>query len=156
MYNAIIEISKGSNMKYEYDKDAECLRLDRILHNSNVFPYNYGYIPGTLSDDGDPLDIIILCDYPIQPGAMVSCKILGGIMTTDESGGDHKILAVLSDKCDPKSVHFIDVDDINPYTLECIRYFLEHYKDGEKNKFIKLGESYGREEALRIIYDSEI
>ena len=80
MYNAIIEISKGSNMKYEYDKDAECLRLDRILHNSNVFPYNYGYIPGTLSDDGDPLDIIILCDYPIQPGAMVSCKILGGMM----------------------------------------------------------------------------
>lgn len=139
-------------MKYEYDKDAECLRLDRILHNSNVFPYNYGYIPGTLSDDGDPLDIIILCDYPIQPGAMVSCKILGGIMTTDESGGDHKILAVLSDKCDPKSAHFT----ANPYTLECIRYFLEHYKDGEKNKFIKLGETYGREEALRIIYDSEI
>ena len=152
MYNAIIEISKGSNMKYEYDKDAECLRLDRILHNSNVFPYNYGYIPGTLSDDGDPLDIIILCDYPIQPGAMVSCKILGGIMTTDESGGDHKILAVLSDKCDPKSVHFT----ANPYTLECIRYFLEHYKDGEKNKFIQLGETYGREEALLIIYDSEI
>ena len=76
MYNVIIEISKGSNMKYEYDKDAECLRLDRILHNSNVFPYNYGYIPGTLSDDGDPLDIIILCDYPIQPDAMVSCKIV--------------------------------------------------------------------------------
>ena len=113
MYNAIIEISKGSNMKYEYDKDAVCLRLNRILHNSNVFPYNYGYIPGTLSDDGDPLDIIILCDYPIQPGAMVSCKILGGIMTTDESGGDHKILAVLSDKCDPKSTHFT----ANPYTL---------------------------------------
>ena len=100
-------------MKYEYDKDAVCLRLNRILHNSNVFPYNYGYIPGTLSDDGDPLDIIILCDYPIQPGAMVSCKILGGIMTTDESGGDHKILAVLSDKCDPKSTHFT----ANPYTL---------------------------------------
>jgi inorganic pyrophosphatase len=152
MYNAIIEISKGSNMKYEYDKVAECLRLDRILHNSNVFPYNYGYIPGTLSDDGDPLDIIILCDYPIQPGAMVSCKILGGIMTRDESGGDHKILAVLSDKCDPKSTHFT----ANPYTLECIRYFLEHYKDGEKNKFIQLGETYGREEALLIIYDSEI
>ena len=156
MYNAIIEISKGSNMKYEYYKDAECLRLDRILHNSNVFPYNYGYIPGTLSDDGDPLDIIILCDYHIQPGAMVSCKILGGIMSTDESGGDHKILAVLSDKCDPKSTHFTDVNHINPYTLECIRYFLEHYKDGEKNKFIKLGETYGREEALLIIYDSEI
>jgi len=83
-------------MKYEYDKDAECLRLDRILHNSNVFPYNYGYIPGTLSDDGDPLDIIILCDYPIQPGAMVSCKILGGIMTRDESGGDHKMLMILT------------------------------------------------------------
>lgn len=156
MCDAIIEISKGSNMKYEYDKEAGCLCLDRILHNSNVFPYNYGYIPGTLSDDGDPLDIIILCEYAIHPGTMVRCKIIGGIMTTDESGGDHKILAVLHDKCDPKSAHINDVGDLNPYTLECIRYFLAHYKDGEKNKFIQLGETYGREEANMIVVESHV
>ena len=108
---AFIEISKGSNMKYEYDKTHNCLVLDRILHNSNVFPYNYGYVPNTLSDDGDPLDIIILCDYTIIPGARVSCKIIGGIHTEDESGGDHKIIAVLTDKADPKSKFYNDIED---------------------------------------------
>jgi inorganic pyrophosphatase len=156
MCDAIIEISKGSNMKYEHDKDTGCLRLDRIIHNSNVFPYNYGYIPGTLGGDGDPTDIIILCDYAIHPGTLVRCKIIGGIMTTDESGCDHKILAVLDDKCDPKSAHINDVDDLNPYTLECIRYFLAHYKDGEKNKFVQMGATYGREEAERIVVESHI
>ena len=89
---AFIEISKGSNLKYEFDKENQCLVLDRILHNSNVFPYNYGYVPNTLSDDGDPLDIIILCDYAIHPGTMVSCKIIGGIYTEDEKKGESKKL----------------------------------------------------------------
>lgn len=155
MYNAIVEISKGSNIKYEYDKDARLLRLDRILHNSNVFPYNYGYIPGTISGDGDPLDIIVLCDYPIHPGALISCKIIGGILTTDENGVDHKIIATLEDKCDPSASTVNDITDISRHTLNGIIYFLEHYKDGEKNKFIVVGDSYDREEALRIIHDAE-
>lgn len=79
-----IEISKGSNLKYEHDKETGKLVLDRILHNTNTFPYNYGYIPNTLSPDGDPLDIIILCDYSIHPGCYADCKIIGGIETDDE------------------------------------------------------------------------
>lgn len=152
---AFIEISKGSNIKYEYDKKEGCMVLDRILHNSNVFPYNYGYVPNTLSDDGDPLDIIILCDYPIIPGTKVSCKIIGGIHTEDESGGDHKIIAVLTDKTDPKSKYFNNISDINQHDLQSIQYFLKHYKDGEKDKFISIGETYGRTRALMILDESK-
>ena len=98
-----IEISKGSNLKYEHHKETNSLILDRIIHNTNTFPYNYGYIPNTLSPDGDPLDIIILCDYSIYPGCYAECKVIGGIETEDESGKDDKILAVLADSLDPKS-----------------------------------------------------
>jgi len=108
---AFIEISKGSNLKYEFDKENQCLALDRILHNSNVFPYNYGYVPNTLSDDGDPLDIIILCDYAIHPR------------------------------------FFNDIADVNEHDVNCIKYFLRHYKDGD----IKIGQIYGKEEALQIL-----
>ena len=154
--NAFIEISKGSNLKYEFDKENQCLVLDRILHNSNVFPYNYGYVPNTLSDDGDPLDIIILCDYAIHPGTMVSCKVIGGIFTEDENGGDDKIIAVLVEKSDPKSRFFNDIADVNEHDLSSIKYFLRHYKDGETDKFIKIGSVYGREEALQILNKSNI
>lgn len=153
---AFIEISKGSNLKYEFDKDNKCLVLDRILHNSNVFPYNYGYVPNTLSDDGDPLDIIILCDYMIHPGTMVYCKVIGGIFTEDENGGDDKIIAVLVEKSDPKSRFFNDIVDVNEHDLNCIKYFLRHYKDGETDKFIKIGNVYGKEKALQILNESKI
>jgi len=151
---AFIEISKGSNIKYEYDKNLNCLVLDRILHNSNVFPYNYGYVPNTLSEDGDPLDIIVLCDYPIIPGTRVLCKIIGGIHTEDESGGDHKILAVLIDKADPKSKFYNNIADMNQHDLQSIQYFLKHYKDGETDKFITIGETYGRDRAIHVLNHS--
>jgi inorganic pyrophosphatase len=151
---AFIEISKGSNIKYEYDKNFNCLVLDRILHNSNVFPYNYGYVPNTLSEDGDPLDIIVLCDYPIIPGTRVLCKIIGGIHTEDESGGDHKILAVLIDKADPKSKFFNNIADMNQHDLQSIQYFLKHYKDGETDKYITIGETYGRDRAIHVLNHS--
>jgi inorganic pyrophosphatase len=109
-----------------------------------------------LSDDGDPLDIIILCDYTIIPGARVSCKIIGGIHTEDESGGDHKIIAVLTDKADPKSKFYNDIEDTNQHDLQSIQYFLKHYKDGEQDKFITIGETYGRAKALEILEKSRI
>ena len=146
-----IEISKGSNMKYEHDKDNNCLVLDRVLHNTNFFPYNYGYIPNTLSPDNDPLDIIILCDYPIIPGSYINCKIIGGISTSDESGDDDKIIAILDDSSDPKSQYINDIVDINKIDLDNIKYFLIHYKDNEKNKFINVGNFYNKNEAENII-----
>jgi inorganic pyrophosphatase len=153
---AFIEISKGSNLKYEFDKENQCLVLDRVLHNSNIYPYNYGYVPNTLSGDGDPLDIIIVCDYAIHPGAKVMCKIIGGVYTEDENGIDDKIIAVLVEKADPKSKYLDNISDINEHDLNCIKYFLRHYKDGEKDKFVKVGDFYNKEHALEVLRNSAI
>ena len=129
----IIEVSKNSNIKYEYDKENKCLILDRILHNTNFFPYNYGFIPNTLSPDGDPVDIIVLCEYSLTPGIMCDVKIIGGINTEDEAGQDDKIIAVLSNKTDSTSKDIENISDIGENILKNIRYFLEHYKDNENN-----------------------
>ena len=99
----LIEVSKNSNLKYEFDKESKTLVLDRVLHNTNRFPYNYGFIPNTLSPDGDPIDIIILCEYELIPGCICDVKVIGGIDTSDESGQDDKIICVLSDKIDKQS-----------------------------------------------------
>ena len=88
-----IEISKNSKLKYEHDEENNRIVLDRVLHNTNSFPYNYGYLPNTLSPDGDPIDIIVLGDYELLPGSWVKCKVIGGIETTDEKGRDDEDLA---------------------------------------------------------------
>lgn len=147
----IIEVSKNSNIKYEYDKENKCLILDRILHNTNFFPYNYGFIPNTLSPDGDPVDIIVLCEYSLTPGIMCDVKIIGGINTEDEAGQDDKIIAVLSNKTDSTSKDIENISDIGENTLKNIRYFLEHYKDNENNKFINVKEFYNKSRAINII-----
>ena len=146
-----IEISKGSNLKYEHDNETNSLILDRIIHNTNTFPYNYGYIPNTLSPDGDPLDIIILCDYSLIPGCYAECKVIGGIETEDEGGKDDKILAVLADSLDPKSKLINDIADINKVDFDNIIYFLKHYKDNELNKYVNIGKIYDKKTALDVI-----
>jgi inorganic pyrophosphatase len=147
----IIEVSKNSNIKYEYDKEKNCLVLDRVLHNTNVFPYNYGFIPNTLSPDGDPVDIIVLSEYSLVPGIICDVKIIGGINTIDEAGQDDKIIAVLSDKTDSNSVDINNISDIGENMLKNIRYFLEHYKDNETNKYIIVKEYYDKEKADAVI-----
>jgi|TARA_B110000037_G_C17069092_1_gene485069 inorganic pyrophosphatase len=149
--DAYLEISKGSQIKYEYNKELKCLEVDRILHNTNSFPYNYGFIPNTLSPDGDALDIIILCDYPLLAGSMAKCKIIGGIETKDEKGIDDKIIAVLDEKLDNKSIYINDIGDINKGTLAHIIYFLNHYKDNEKDKYVEVGKIYNKSVALNKI-----
>ena len=145
-----IEISKGSNIKYEYCKEKNQIIVDRVLHNTNIFPYNYGFIPNTLSPDGDPLDVIVLCDYSFIPGCMIKCKVIGGIETNDEKGQDDKILCVPEDNIDPKSKIINNLDDINKNDLDNIIYFLNHYKDNE-NKFVNIGEIYNKEKAEEVI-----
>ena len=149
--DAYIEIPYNTSVKYEYDKQLNKMRCDRILNTSMLYPGNYGYIPNTLSPDGDPLDIIILCDYSIHPGCYAECKIIGGIETDDENGKDDKILAVLSDSLDPKSKLFNDVNDINKIDLDNILYFLKHYKDNETNKFVNIGKIYNKQTALDVV-----
>lgn len=146
-----IEVSKGSNIKYEYDKEKGTLFVDRFLHNTNRFPYNYGFLPGIMSPDGDDLDVIVMCEYSINPGVFIKCKIIGGIYVTDEKGVDNKLLAVPIDSIYHKSVHINNVTDINPAVIDDIIYFLSRYKDGEKGKFIEVGKTFDKFTALEMI-----
>ena len=147
----MIEVSKNSNLKYEFDKEKKCLILDRVLHNTNFFPYNYGFIPNTLSPDGDPLDIIVLGDFSLAPGVLCDVKIIGGINTRDESGQDDKIISVLANNVDPCSKHINDLKDVNKATLTKIEYFLKRYKDNERNKEVIVENFYDRNCAINII-----
>jgi len=149
--NIFIEVSLGSKLKYEYCKKTDKLILDRVLHNTNVFPYNYGFIPNTLSPDGDPLDAIVLCNYSLLPGSVVKCKVLGGIETSDEKGLDHKIIFVPIDQIDPYSININNITDIDIKTIDQIRYFLSHYKDNEKGKYIIIKEFYNKTKAEKVI-----
>lgn len=147
----VIEISKGTNLKYEYDFDKNKLILDRVLHNTNFFPYNYGFIPNTLSPDGDPADIILLSSHSLTPGCFVKVKVIGLIETSDEKGGDDKIVCVLDDSIDKEYEHINDISQISEYELNNIIYFLSNYKNGEKDKFIKLGNILNKTDAISYI-----
>jgi inorganic pyrophosphatase len=114
--NVIIEISKGSHIKYEYDKENKILICDRILHTPMKYPFNYGFIPNTLSEDGDPLDVVVLMDDEMIPGSMIKCKILGYLDTKDDAGNDPKIIVCPIDKVDPmwKSINnLLSTPDVN-------------------------------------------
>jgi len=148
---ARIEISKNSNIKYEFDETNNSLVLDRILPNSNVFPYNYGYIPNTLAPDGDPVDIILLSSHQLIPGCIIKIRIIGGIETSDEQGQDDKIICVLDEKVDKENNHIKDIDDVTEAMLANIIYFLSHYKDNDGNKFINIGKVYNKEKAIHFI-----
>ena len=149
--DVVIEISKNSRLKYEYDEDTRTLKLDRVLHNTNRFPYNYGFIPNTLAPDNDAVDVIVLSSHELHPGCVANVRIVGGIVTEDENGRDDKIICVLGPKIDTEFSHIHDITDVHESTMTEIIYFLTHYKDGEANKFVKLGERYGREDAIAFI-----
>ena len=137
---AQVEISKGSNIKYELEDGK--IFLDRSLPNPHVFPYNYGYVPETLSGDGDPLDIIILSEYSLLPTCILDVEVIGVIETIDESGVDPKLIGIIpSEKRE---------EQITDTELERIKYFLQHYKDNEKNKFVEIGNVYDGNKGMEI------
>ena len=152
----IIEISKGSNLKYEFDHKLNKLFLDRVLNNTNVFPYNYGFIPNTLSPDGDPVDIILISNHSLHPGTYVNVKVIGIIRTDDEAGRDDKIICVLDSKIDKEYDYVNDIENLNENELKNILYFLNHYKDGEENKFVNVGEVKGKNEAFDYIKEHSL
>ena len=134
----IVEIPRNSNVKYEFDKSLGLMRCDRIINTSMLYPGNYGYIPKTLSGDGDPIDILLLCDYPIYPGTIVNVKVIGVLLTTDEKGDDEKLIAVPSHEVD-KSFDSIDCyTQLSKVEIQKIHHFFEHYKDNDDNKWVKV------------------
>ena len=139
--NVFIEISKGSHIKYEYDPKMGALVCDRILHTPFKYPFNYGFVPETLSEDGDPLDVVLLMDNEVVPGCNIMCKILGYLDTEDDDGYDPKLIVCPVDKVCPISKGINNIIDIDPFTLKKFKYFFEHYKDLE-NKKVKVGNFY--------------
>ena len=143
-------------MKYEVDKDSGCLMVDRFMNVAMHYPANYGFVPQTLYDDGDPVDVLVLTPYPIVPGAVIKCRPVAVLGTEDESGMDAKVLAVPTDKVSTGYYsHIKDLDDINIRYQNKIKHFFEHYKDLEEGKWVKVtgweGAARAKEEIMKSI-----
>lgn len=136
--NAVIEIPYGSNIKYEIDKDSGAVVVDRVLYSAMFYPANYGFVPSTLADDGDPADILVLNEYPLQAGSVIPCRLIGVLVMEDESGMDEKLLAVPVSKIDPRYEDIKSIDDLPKATLDKIKNFFETYKMLEPNKWVKV------------------
>ncbi|GAA1753199.1 inorganic diphosphatase [Agromyces humatus] len=134
-YAAVIEIPKGSRNKYEVDHETGRVFLDRVLYTSFSYPTDYGFFENTLGDDGDPLDVLVLLDYPLFPGVGVKVRPVGVFHMTDDGGGDAKVIGVPAG--DPRWNHIQDVNDIPEFTRKEIEHFFEHYKDLEPGKWVK-------------------
>lgn len=138
MVDVIIEVQKDSALKYEIDEESckgPTLRLNRILTSSMSYPGNYGYIPGTLSEDGDPLDALVLVPYQLEPGCIVTCRAVGALIMTDEKGLDEKILMVPVPSVDPNFNQMQELEDIPEPTRWAIKHFFTHYKAFEVGKW---------------------
>ncbi|MCD8201193.1 MAG: inorganic diphosphatase [Clostridia bacterium] len=147
-FQALIEIPKGSKAKYEMDKETGCLKLDRILYTSTVYPANYGFIPHTLGDDGDPLDVLILCNEAIFPMTLVDCKPIGVIRMIDGGDHDEKILAVPVK--DPTYSGYKDISDLPAHIYEELMHFFEVYKALEY-KITTVREVQHKDKAMKLI-----
>ena len=135
-YDVIIEIPRGSRNKYEVDHETGRVYLDRVLFTSFVYPTDYGFFENTLGLDGDPVDVLVLLEYPVFPGVGVKVRPVGVLNMSDEAGGDAKVIAVPHK--DPRWAHIQDVNDIPEYTRKEIEHFFAHYKDLEPGKFVNI------------------
>jgi inorganic pyrophosphatase len=147
-FNVVIEIPMNADpIKYEVDKESGAIFVDRFMGTAMHYPCNYGYVPNTLSPDGDPVDVLVITPFPLIPGVVVRCRPIGVLKMTDESGEDAKVLAVPVDKVLSIYSHWQKPEDLNELRLRQIQHFFEHYKDLEKGKWVKIDGWYGPEVA---------
>jgi len=152
--NAIIEVPVGGEpIKYEMNKEAGTLVVDRFLYTAMRYPGNYGFIPHTLSSDGDPCDVLVANTRAIVPGAVIAVRPVGVLMMEDEAGGDEKIVAVPISKLTQRYDNIRTYSDMPDITLQQIQHFFEHYKDLEPGKWVKVLRWGGAEEAQQLILD---
>jgi len=152
--NVVIEVPIGGEpIKYEMDKASGALVVDRFLYTSMRYPGNYGFIPHTLSDDGDPCDVIVANTRAVVPGAIMSCRIVGVLLMEDEAGGDEKLIAVPAPKLTQRYAHIETYTDLPPITLDQIEHFFAHYKDLEPGKWVKIIGWRGADEARQLVLD---
>ena len=147
-FEAYIEIPKGCKAKYELDKETGVLKLDRVLYTSTVYPANYGFIPRTFADDGEPLDVLVLCGETIYPHTLVKCYPIGVITMLDNGRSDEKIIAIPYN--DPTYNQYTDIDQLPKHLFDEMKHFFSVYKNLE-NKETVVDEVHGREDALKII-----
>ena len=152
----VIEIpANHAPIKYEIDKDADALFVDRFVGTAMFYPANYGYIPNTLSEDGDALDVLVVTPYPVVPGAVIRCRPVGKLKMEDEAGMDAKLIAVPHDKLTPLYKHVKEYTDLPELQLKQIEHFFAHYKDLEPGKWVKItgweGADVAKEEILKSI-----
>lgn len=153
--NVIIEVPLGSDpVKYELDKDSGAIFVDRFLHTPMFYPCNYGFVPHTLSGDGDPIDVLVVGNLPVVPGAVLASRPIGVLMMEDESGEDEKVLAVPVSKLHPFYNNVESYKDLPEILLDQISHFFEHYKDLEKNKWVKVVGWEGVEKAEQMIAEA--
>ena len=150
--NVIIEVPMGGHpIKYELDKDSGALFVDRFIGTPMRYPGNYGFVPGTLSDDGDPIDVIVMNDLPLMPGCVINVRPVGVLEMEDEGGVDEKILAVPSTKMTKQYDKVVSIDDLPESLLGQVKHFFEHYKDLEKGKWVKVTGYAGVDKAKEMI-----
>lgn len=150
--NVIIEIpARSEPIKYEVDKESGALFVDRFLSTAMHYPCDYGYIPMTLSEDGDPVDVLVITPFPVNRGCVLRCRPIGVLTMIDEAGDDQKILAVPIQKLTSLYDHVNTPQDLPPLLLKQISHFFEHYKDLEEGKWVKLNGWLGPDEAKKEI-----
>lgn len=136
--NVLIEVPMDSKVKYEFDKETEMITVDRFLFFDQGYPANYGFIPDTLSGDGDPVDVLVLCPLPLTPGSVIEAKPIGMLETEDEKGMDAKLVAVPLEKVNPEFGKYNDISELPEEITEKIKYFFENYKKNEPGKWVKI------------------
>ncbi|HEY2047815.1 MAG TPA: inorganic diphosphatase [Caulobacteraceae bacterium] len=153
--NVVVEVPLGGEpIKYEMHKESGALVVDRFLYTAMRYPGNYGFVPHTLSDDGDPCDVVVANTRAIAPGAIMSCRIIGVLRMEDEAGGDEKLIAVPSAKLTPRYDHVTDYTHLPNITLRQIEHFFAHYKDLEPGKWVKILGWGDAAEAHRIVEEA--
>ena len=153
--NVVIEVPIGGEpIKYEMDKASGALFVDRFLHTPMRYPGNYGFVPHTLSDDGDPIDVLIANTRPIMPGAVINVRPIGVLKMSDEGGEDEKIIAVPSPKLTKRYIDIAEVTQLPEITREQIKHFFEHYKDLEPGKWVKVTGWGDATEARKMIVEA--
>jgi len=154
--NVIVEIPAHSDpVKYELDKETGAMFVDRFMNTAMNYPCNYGYVPHTLSKDGDPVDVLVLTPYPLIPGSVIRCRPVGVLKMTDESGDDAKVLAVPTDNVSRLYRDVQDFRDLTPVLLEQIAHFFEHYKDLDEGRWVRVEGWGGVDQAKQEILDSQ-
>ncbi len=150
--NVVIEIPQGGvPVKYELDKQSGALMVDRFLHTAMFYPGNYGFIPHTLADDGDPIDVVVVGQVPVVPGAVIRSRPIGALLMEDEAGPDEKIVAVPVDKLHPFYSGVQSYQDLPAILCDQIAHFFQHYKDLEKGKWVTIVRWVGPAEAAGLI-----